>query len=122
MHKFNLFVILSLSMCNGFAHDLNFYSVHPKELQNVLNECPTKHPKDISCEALSNVALNINQLAYELRMDPQAFGQKVLTLQEIISQQTNLTNQTEILADLDKNKLQLKQRLAVIKWLESPAS
>ena len=89
------------------AHDLNFYKVHPKLLQEVIKACPAKNPPDVSCEQLKNAALRINELSYQLRSDPQGYGKKILSLQEHVN-------------DLNDNKQELQEYLAIVKWLESP--
>ena len=49
--------------------------------------------------------IQINELSYQLRSDPQGYGKKILSLQE----QLNVDNTEE-----------LKYYLAIVKWLESP--
>jgi hypothetical protein len=56
----------------------------------------------------------------------QAFGNKILSLQQTIAQQKselekNNSNQ-ELKTSLDKNEHDLVEFLAVVKWLESPES
>ena len=118
--------ILSLWSVASFAHDESYYSAHPKELQQAFNKCPEQQTTKLSCEQLKAIALRLNTLAYELRLDPQGYGQKILALQEEIAA-NELTSQHNMQANdsqsvLAKNKKQLKERLAIVKWLESPVS
>lgn len=75
---------------------------------------------------MNQLAKQMNELAYQLQYNPQGFGQQILLLQETIAQQEAALklNQAmpETKSSLAKNKQNLKQRLAVVKWLESPES
>lgn len=106
------------------ARDAYYYSVHPKILQSALQHCSEKQSIDTSCEQLKTIALSVNESAYQLRLDPQAYGKKILLLQQVIAQQEsalkNQSNQPELQLTLIENKRQLEQRLAIVKWLESP--
>ncbi len=118
--------ILSLYSAISFAHDESYYSVHPKELLQAFNKCPGHQTTTLSCEQLKPIALRLNTLAYELRFDPQGYGQKILDLQESIAA-INLTSQHNTLPNesqsvLNVNTKNLNERLAIVKWLESPVS
>ena len=111
-----------LSMA-GFADGARYYQLHPKELQERILACPAKQPRDIRCDELKVVALRVNSLAYELRWDPLAFGKKILSLQEEIARQAEAlkTNPSAVVQTAyDSNKESLDDRLAVVRWLESP--
>jgi len=106
------------------AHDENYYMMNPKKIQKVLADCPQRRPDGVSCEQLNQIAAHMNELAAELRQDPQAYGHYILSMQETIAQQIALSNQQKDSADLQaqlaKNQQTLRERLTIIKWLESP--
>jgi len=110
------------SIC--LAHDATYYSLNPKEIQQALDGCPARHPQDVSCEQLSEIATQVNALVSELRMDPQAYGRTILAMQETIATQAALTGTQQatpaLQAELIKNQQALRERLSIIKWLESP--
>lgn len=124
MIRYIILVMTSLWMTACAAHDDYYYSVHPKILQQVLQACPTKQSRDISCDQLKNIALQVNESAYQLRLDPQTYGKKILLLQQIISKQESAlqekSNQPDLQSSLKENKRHLQERLAIVKWLESP--
>ena len=126
MIKYILLLVASLWVAACAAHDERFYSLHPKALQQAIEKCPQQQPRDISCEQLKNIASRVNESAYQLRVNPQEYGQKILTLQEMIGKQEAAlqkeANQPEIQSSLVENKRQLQDRLAIVKWLESPES
>ena len=64
------------------------------------------------CAKLKQKSDRLNRLAYELRVNPLKYGQKVLALQEKIQDPRASHKTTQ----------HLKERLAVIKSLESPGS
>lgn len=104
----------------------NYYQTHPQALQDAIQNCPAKQPTSLSCEQLTRLAVSMNDLVDQLRPNPQAFGRKILVLQQTIaSQETELktkTDQPELKAALEKNQLLLQQYLAVVRWIESPES
>jgi len=106
------------------AHDAQFYSLHPKELAQALEKCPAIHPNEVTCEQLDQYATRANQLVSELQYSPQVFGQKILALQENLANMAlDLKSKTQndaLQASFDENKMQLRERLAIVKWLESP--
>ncbi|WP_133131257.1 hypothetical protein [Legionella yabuuchiae] len=121
----SLFLILfSVWLVACSAHDEQYYSTHPQDLQRALNNCPKDSPKQVSCRTLEMIANRINKYALELRTSPQGFGQEILALQEKIAQQEKALSQTRDQPDLkhalQENKIELEQRLAVVRWLESP--
>jgi hypothetical protein len=101
-----------------------YYQTHPQALQNAIKNCSAKQPSYLSCEQLSAIAIKTNELAYQLQTNPQAFGKKILALQETIAlQKADLqtkANSPELRATFEKNKQFLAQCLAVVRWLESP--
>jgi hypothetical protein len=68
--------------------------------------------------------LRINQLAYQLRINQQVYGQKILALQERQSDyQSKLQdnpNAPELKQALDDITQNIHERLSVVRWLESP--
>ena len=106
------------------AQDASYYQKHPQQLEAALKNCPNQPPKDMSCEQLAHLAVEMNQLAYQLQLNPQGFGQKILALQALLAEQKkNMAenpNQVELKNKFEQNKRQLEQYLAVVKWLESP--
>ena len=125
MIKYILILALPLlaESCSA-AHDASFYSLHPNALQQAIDRCPGTHPAGVDCEQLNQVAMRANNLASELHEDPQAFGKKILALQEDLAKLNkalqNKPNQPELQASINSNNMQLGERLAIVKWLESP--
>lgn len=106
------------------THDAQYYRLHPEALQQALKKCPAPQPEALSCEELSRIALDVNQLVYSLQMSPQGFGSKIISLQVELAKQQALyrknPNQPELLTSIEAIKQQLAMRLAIVKWLESP--
>ena len=124
MLKYIILIMASLCLASCTAHNERYYRLNPKVLQLAIADCPDKKPADISCEQLKNIAAQVNELAYQLRLNPQGYGNDVLKLQETIAKQelslSKASNQHEPQSSLMENKQQLEERLAVVKWLESP--
>ncbi|KTD21571.1 hypothetical protein [Legionella londiniensis] len=124
MFKQVLLLTLSLWISACTADEVHYYSTNPKALQKALDKCPDESPRHISCKKLESIAQQLKEYAFELRTSPQAFGKKILNLQETIARQEQAllhnTNQPQLKAQLQKNKEELQIRLAVVKWLESP--
>lgn len=114
-----LFTLLSLTGCG--SHDERYYREHPKALQDAIAECPVHAPKMVDCETLHQIAIQVNEYVYDLRMSPQEFGKTMLALEETIAKQES-SHQADVKPMLDKNKQELRERLAIVNWLESPAS
>ena len=125
MIKYLVLMITPL-LANSYSvvHDSKFYSLHPKELSQALDKCPASPPAEVTCEQLNQFATRANQLVSELHYSPQVFGQKILVLQEHLAQlalDLKLKPDTEALqTSFNENKMQLQERLAIVKWLESP--
>ena len=122
MTKYMLLMVASLWAVACSAHNEHYYRTHPKALQAAIQQCPAKSPSPLSCAQLKDIALRVNELAYQLRLDPQGYGQKILVLQEIIARQEANREEKEQQPSLDENKIHLQERLAIVKWLESPTS
>lgn len=119
-----ILIVLGLTSCS--AKDEHYYQTHPKELQQAMQSCPEIKPEGLTCEQLATVARRINSLAYQLQSSPQGFGNKILALQETIAgQQKQLAlekNNSTLQTTIAQNEEDLAEHMAVVKWLESPAS
>ena len=125
MIKYIILMVTPLLAGNSIAaQDANFYRLHPVELQQALEKCPATHPVGVSCEQLDECATRANKLVSELQHNPQTFGQKILILQEdrakLEAKLKGNSQESDLRGSLDSNKMQLSERLAVVKWLESP--
>ena len=121
-----LLVAFALLLVGCSPKDKFYYQTHPQYLQNAIKDCQLKASTSLSCEQLKEVALASNALAYQLQMNPQAFGQQILNLEEKIALQKKELNtkadQPKLKTGLEKNERLLKQYLAIVQWLESPES
>lgn len=124
MKRFSLLLILLATLSACQIHDEQYYLLHPKEIKQALSNCSSNNLKHVSCQQLEVLAEKTRRLIYELRLSPQGFGKSILKLQEkIASLKRELhkpPNQPNLKKSLEKNKLDLKQRLAIVRWLESP--
>lgn len=106
------------------AHDEHYYSQNPNALQEALKNCDEKPGKGLNCIQLRDMAMRMNDFASQLREDPQGYGKQILALQEKIATQESeiekSADQPALKTQLADNKKQLSERLAVVKWLESP--
>ncbi|KTD36770.1 secreted endonuclease [Legionella nautarum] len=114
---------LLLAACST-QEDGQYYRTHPQALQDAVKDCPAKQPTQMSCKQLADVAIGVNELAYQLQINPQAFGMKILSIQETLAhQQASLKanpNQPELKLTVQHNEEQLAEYLAIVRWLESP--
>lgn len=119
-----ILVIFGLTSCTN--KDEAYYKSHPKELQQSLKNCQEQKLQGLSCERLQMIAGRMNNLAYQLQNSPQGFGAKILSLQETIAQQQQQLKREStnvwLQANINQNKRDLTEYLAVVKWLESPVS
>lgn len=119
-----IFTFFGLTSCQ--AKDALYYRTHPVELQVALRDCPGKHPRDMTCDQLTDIGKRINSLAFELQGSPQAFGNKILMLQQQISamqgQLKKGETNHELQAKLEVANQELVDRMSIVKWLESPES
>ena len=127
MNKYLVMILVAaVGLVSCSVKDEAYYLSHPKELQQALKSCPTQQPQGASCDQLQQLGERLNQLAYQLQSSPQGFGSKILSLQETIAkQELELKDKKatpKIRASLVKNKNDLVDYLAVVKWLESPES
>ena len=116
--------MLMLNAC--VAQDEQYYRLNPVALQKAIKSCPQKKPAGLSCEKLEDLAVQVNQLAYELQRNPQRFGQKILALQQELAKQHDAlhqdSQQPELAERVKNNQQQLAEYLAIVRWLESPES
>lgn len=112
-------VTISLTGCS--PHDARYYREHPKALQEAIAACPATAPQLVDCDVLHQIAIQVNDYVYELRMSPQGYGKTILSLQEIIAKEAS-GHQANRKGLLDKHLQELRERLAIVNWLESPAS
>lgn len=124
MKKIYLIAVLALGLFGCTNHDEQYYVTHPKALLKAMKHCPARTDVALSCDQLKEIALRVNQLAYDLRMDQLAYGEKILALQEKRHQyEAELAARPQ---DVDLQKQltalnrSLTERLFVVKWLESP--
>ena len=109
MMRFFLCLLIGFGLSACSVHDERYYASNPKALEVALAKCPAEPPSNITCEQLQAVANKVNQLAYLLRSDQQAYGLSIIHLQQSIAEHDSLTKR-EALTD----------RLSVVKWLLSP--
>lgn len=119
-------VLVLFSALNSqiFARDINWYAQHPEVVQKVIQDCPRKQPKDISCSQLQQVAMKLNDLIHLFVTDSQNYGQEILDLQQKIAQKEKIAVAKPIDEELKlsilKDKLDVQQRLNIVRWLASP--
>ncbi|MCL9685822.1 lipoprotein [Legionella maioricensis] len=124
MNKYLVVILIALGLTSCNVKNEQYYLSKPKELQKALKACPNQAPQGLSCQQLEQIGDRMNRLAYQLQSNPQAFGNKILALQQTIASQQlelkkNSTNK-ELQASLAQNQHDLVDFLAVVKWLESP--
>lgn len=124
--KYLFMACLSIFLVACSTKNEQYYRTNPQALEDAIKSCPAKQPSNLSCEQLANIASSVKELAYELQVNPPAFGKKILALQELLAKQkaelqTN-PNQLELKTTFEKNQQQLAECLAIVKWLESPES
>ncbi|MFC3909404.1 hypothetical protein ACFORL_10005 [Legionella dresdenensis] len=117
-------ILVAVGLLAGCSNkDENYYRTHPMELQKAIGECSGR-TSGLSCDQLKAIASDISRLAYELQLNPQAFGRKIISLQEQLA-----AKQSEYQKDASNQRLgqsiqaiqeELAQRMAIVKWLESP--
>lgn len=124
MIRFFLFLfVLSSGTC--FAKAINYSQLTPQIIENDLANCPQKSPKlNVTCSDLKQIAERINDLAIQLQVDRQGYGKAILAAEEKLALQQELLakNQgdSKIVAEIDLNQQEINERLAIVKWLESP--
>lgn len=124
MNKYFVVILIALGLASCHKKNEHYYMTHSKELQSAMKACPNKQPQGLTCEQVDQIGNRMNELGRELQSNPQAFGNKIMKLQETIAQQklelkANNTN-SDLKLSLEKNQHVLVEFLAVVKWLESP--
>ena len=79
--KYMVLIIALMWATVGVAHDEQYYSVHPSDLQKAIEVCAQHQSNGMSCERLKNMASRVNESAYQLRQNPQEYGKIILDLQ-----------------------------------------
>lgn len=124
MSKFSILIFSVFLLTGCYAHNENYFRQHPGELKAAMERCPNQQPAQISCDEMATLAAGINQLAYDMQVDPQGFGKRIISLQEeLVKQETALTTtpaQPTLKKNIQQNKQQLAEYLAIVKWLQSP--
>ena len=109
MFRIVVSILLGLFLVACSGHDEQYYALNPQYIEAALAACPNKSPGSITCEQLGVVAEKVNQLAYLLRTDQQAYGLSIIQLQNSIVEHESPSKRDA-----------LNKRLAVIQWLLSP--
>lgn len=126
MNKCLVMVLVALGIVSCTVKNEQYYRSNPKELQAALKSCSDHQFQDTQCQQLQQLGQRMGTLAYQLQSSPQGFGTKILSLQEQIASQEQAMKSNHYTAEeqsiLAHNKEDLAERLAVVKWLESPAS
>ena len=119
MKSIILSILCLLCIACTRSHPPQYYKTHPHELQLMLEQKCVINTASITnnCAALMNIAQQINQLAYELQLNPQLFGQKILHLQMTLSKQIHEHIEVSV---INHTQQHLDIMLAMVKWLESP--
>lgn len=124
MNKYLLIIFIALGLASCNTKNEKYYQTHLKELQQVLKACPNQAPQGLTCQQLEQIGRRMNSLGYELQANPQAFGNKILSLQQTIANQVielnKNSNNHELQISLAQNQRDLADYLSVVKWLESP--
>lgn len=112
-----------LAACSE-PHDEAYYREHPEALKQKIVDCSLM-PGNLDCQKLDVIAIEMNKYIYDLQTGPQIFGQSILKLQETIaSQKSQLKNEPKndtLKNNINNNQQSLSERLAIVRWLESPA-
>ena len=115
---------LSIFLTSCSSGGAQYYRSHPVVLQHALQKCPQTHPGKMTCDQLAKLANEMNVMAYQLQSNPQEFGNTVLKAQEKLAQlEQQLSqnkNQPGLRTQVQQQKQQVAEYLAVVKWLESP--
>lgn len=126
MNKYLILVLALSGLVSCRHHGEEYYRSSPEVLQKAMKACPNVQPGSLTCEQLTELAKRLGNLAYQLQSNPQAFGNKILAIQQTIARlkqelETSGSN-TQLKVELENNERDLLDCLAVVKWLESPES
>jgi hypothetical protein len=125
MHKYFLYTLL-LFCGFSLAYDIDYYKHNPNKIEAALKECKEgSFEREVSCQDLINVASHMNNLAIELQLDPEAYGLKLLKLEEELAKHVEDNHGLDLKSDailaINKYKQDIDDRLIIVKWLESPS-
>jgi hypothetical protein len=119
-----LLLFISFSLVGCAKHDATYYATHPTVLEQAMARCPMTSLGELDCDQLKKIALRMNELAYQLRLNQQQYGQQIIALQEQKSmyemQLKKNPNQPDLERDLSTLNQNIEERLFIVKWLESP--
>lgn len=119
-----LFLLVGCSLVGCSKHDATYYATHPTALEQAMARCPMASLGELDCDQLKKIALRMNELAYQLRLNQQQYGQQIIALQEQKNtydmQLKKNPNQPDIERDLKALNQNIEERLFIVKWLESP--
>lgn len=101
-----LYLILFSCLVLGCQQTQNYdyWVTHIKELQEKYAECQQNDTPH--CAEIKRAASDVGQLIYEQTTDPEAFGKKILALQESLKKNSQ--------ADHDEQLKQLKIMYAIV--------
>lgn len=95
-----------------------YYKLNPEKIQKALKTCTE------DCDTLMKAEAFVRQLSAELYRNPQAFGQKILSLQEkIVKEQSALRatpNQPQLEQALKEHQDTVAEYLAIARWHMAP--
>lgn len=118
--------LMSLGLVSCGTYKEQYYSTHYKALQKAIKACPHQAPQGISCHEIDLIAVRMGKLVYQLQADPQAFGKEILMLQERIAAQRDQlkadNSNQQLRLSLKQDQQNLRDKLTVVKWFESPDS
>lgn len=102
----------------------SYYWKHPQVLRDALSQCQ-QNRESPTCKKLSSIGYSMNTLGQELQANPQAYGKTILNLQMELAKERAKKQHAGEVSDQSTDTLEpieqeIEQRLAVIKWLESP--
>ena len=119
--KYFLLLIFSIYSFACPPKDASYFNINPKALQHAIELCPNESPKLVTCDELKNIAMNTNDLVYELRINPQEYGKNILKLQEELAKLKEIDHDNNVKL-IKQKQLELNKRLSIVGWLESPVS
>ncbi|HHF7346985.1 TPA: hypothetical protein ACPSKE_000142 [Legionella feeleii] len=115
---------IALTACS--TRDEQYYRLNPQALQQAIKECPNKQPVQVSCQQLAAINSAVYELVYQIQINPQEFGKQILSIQQDLAKQRIVLkknpNQPELRKMIEENEQRLAERLAIVRWLESPES
>ncbi|STX42787.1 secreted endonuclease [Legionella donaldsonii] len=115
---------IALAACS--TRDEQYYRLNPQALQQAIKDCPHKQPAQISCQQLAAINSSVYELVYQIQINPQEFGKQILSIQQELAKQRIVLkknpNQPELRKMIEENEQRLAERLAIVRWLESPES